>query len=205
MANDNQVAVVQNGIVYILQAGTPVFVKTADICTMTGKSNQWIGQLKSQGDLNAKKTKYGPMYELLPNMKAYCAKLETRSGDKDEEDRKTEKERKKWETSIKKSKATMEALKTKEILGKMHRSEDVAAMTEDLIYTIRGALLALPGRLAVATANAKDATEASNIITQEIYAIMEDLSNYKYDAGKYAERVQERLNMDSLATEDGDE
>ena len=27
----------------------------------------------------------------------------------------------------------------------MHRAEDVAALTEDLVYTIRGALNALPG------------------------------------------------------------
>ena len=45
MAAKKQDVVVEDGAVYVLRAGTPVYVKTADICSMTGKSNQWIGQL----------------------------------------------------------------------------------------------------------------------------------------------------------------
>ena len=37
-------AVIEDDAVYVLRTGTPIFVKTADICAMTGKSNQWIGQ-----------------------------------------------------------------------------------------------------------------------------------------------------------------
>ena len=51
-----------------------------------------------------------------------------------------------------------------ELQGKMHRSEDVAAMTTDLIYAIRGAMMALPGRLAVDVASANSPAEAAEII-----------------------------------------
>ena len=42
MAAKKQDVVVEDGAVYVLRAGTTVYVKTADICSMTGKSNQWI-------------------------------------------------------------------------------------------------------------------------------------------------------------------
>ena len=71
-------------------------------------------------------------------------------------------------------------------------SEDVAAMTEDLIYTIRGSLMALPGRLAMDVAAVSTAAEASEIIRKEVYEIMIDLSRYKYDPAKYEERVRTR-------------
>ena len=84
----------------------------------------------------------------------------------------------------------------------MHRSEDVAAMTEDLIYAIRGALLALPGRLAVDVANINTAAEASELIRAEVFKVMKELSQYKYDPQKYEERVRERRDWESFAAED---
>lgn len=98
---------------------------------------------------------------------------------------------------IKKAKATMMALEAKEIQGKMHRSEDVAALTSDLIYTIRGAFLALPGRLAVEVVQASNAAEAADIIRAEVYRAMESIAEYKYDPKKYEERVRERNRWDS--------
>ena len=71
-------AVIEDGAVYVLRAGTPIFVKTADICAMTGKSNQWIGQLVSQGTLNKKSTPHGSLFDLLATMRAYTAMLEER-------------------------------------------------------------------------------------------------------------------------------
>lgn len=98
---------------------------------------------------------------------------------------------------IKKAKATMMALEAKELQGKMHRSEDVAALTSDLIYTIRGAFLALPGRLAVEVVQAANAAEAADIIRAEVYRAMESIADYKYDQKKYEERVRERNRWDS--------
>lgn len=45
MGKDQSIAHVENGSVYVLQASSQDHVKTTDICPMTGKSNQWIGQL----------------------------------------------------------------------------------------------------------------------------------------------------------------
>jgi hypothetical protein len=191
-------AVIEDGAVYVLRAGTPIFVKTADICAMTGKSNQWIGQLVSQGTLNKKSTPHGSLFDLLATMRAYTAMLEERlnSAEEKKADSAAEKEKQEAEISIKKAKAIITVLEAKELQGKMHRSEDVAAMTEDLIYNIRSMLLALPGRLAVDVASTQDPAEAAEIIRREVYKIMEELSNYKYDPKKYEERVRERRSWD---------
>jgi len=191
-------AVIEDGAVYVLRAGTPIFVKTADICAMTGKSNQWIGQLVSQGTLNKKSTPHGSLFDLLATMRAYTAMLEERlnSAEEKKAESAAEKEKQEAEISIKKAKAIITVLEAKELQGKMHRSEDVAAMTEDLIYNIRSMLLALPGRLAVDVASTQDPAEAAEIIRREVYKIMEELSNYKYDPKKYEERVRERRSWD---------
>ena len=191
-------AVIEDGAVYVLRAGTPIFVKTADICAMTGKSNQWIGQLVSQGTLNKKSTPHGSLFDLLATMRAYTAMLEDRLNTAEEKKAESaaEKEKQEAEISIKKAKAIITVLEAKELQGKMHRSEDVAAMTEDLIYNIRSMLLALPGRLAVDVASTQDPAEAAEIIRREVYKVMEELSNYKYDPKKYEERVRERRSWD---------
>lgn len=205
VAKEKAIAEIKEGAVYVMQAGTPVYLKTADVCRMTGKSNQWIGQLTNQGILTKKQTPHGALYELTETMRAYIEMLDARAEERDDKEQKTEATRREAEAAFKKAKATVATLDAQERLGKMHRSEDVAAMTEDLIYTIRSGLLALPGRLAVDVMSAKDSAEASDIIEREIYKLMNELANYKYDAAKYQERVRERLNLEAADFADDDE
>ncbi|MCR4682274.1 MAG: hypothetical protein K5647_02965 [Clostridiales bacterium] len=133
---------------------------------------------------------------------SYLKKIEDSRADDAEKSADLKKKQVAAEVSLKQSKAIIAGLDVKERQGKMHRSEDVAAMTEDLIYTIRGALLSLPGRLAVDILEAGTASEASDIIRREVYAIMEELSRYEYDPAKYAEKVRERMKLEAAV---GDE
>ena len=110
----------------------------------------------------------------------------------DEEDQKLEKTRRRSEVQIKASKAMVAKLEAEELKGIMHRAEDVAAATEDLVYTIRGALMALPGRLAVDVAACSTPAEASEVIRRETHKVMRELAGYHYDPKKYEERVRER-------------
>ena len=80
MAAKKQDVVVEDGAVYVLRAGTPVYVKTADICSMTGKSNQWIGQLVAQGTLHKRSTPHGSLFDVAEAVRAYCSMLEARAG-----------------------------------------------------------------------------------------------------------------------------
>lgn len=202
---DKQAVIVEDGAVYVLQAGTPIYCKTADICSILGKSNQWIGQLTSQGTINKTKTKHGSLYNLSENLVAYIASLEKKSDD-DPETKKLEMDKQKAEVSLRTSKAIMANFNAKELQGKMHRSDDVAALTEDLVYTIRGELMALIGRLSTDLVGITDQAEMSAKIQDEVYAIMDTLSSYKYDSRKYEERVRQRLKKDNVeAAEDESE
>lgn len=115
---------------------------------------------------------------------------------KNKDNSKQEIEKQNAEIRIKNAKAVIAELEAKELQGKMHRSEDVAAMTEDLIYSIRTMLVALPGRLAVDVASTESSAEAAEVIRKEVFKVMQELSNYCYDPDKYEERVRERRNWE---------
>ena len=198
---DKKTAVVENGAVYVLQAGTPIYVKTADVCAILGKSNQWVGQLTSQGTLNKSKTAHGALYNLSESLSAYIKSIEDKSSDNPEQ-KEIELNKLKADVSLRTSKSIVAGLNAKELQGKMHRSEDVAAVTEDLVYTIRSALLALVGRLSTDLVGITDQAELSAKIQDEVYAVMETLSTYKYDSKKYEERVRQRLRKDSLEADE---
>ena len=201
---EKKIADIKDGVVYILQPGTPVYIRTADVSAMTGRTRQRIEQLVSDGALIRTPTSHGSMFNLRDTMKSYLSSIEDRIEEQTEDDKKIERKRKKSEAILKASKATIASLEAQERSGKMHRSEDVAAMTEDMVYAIRSSLLALPGRLAVDVVSAKDTAEASEIIRKEIYSVMEELSQYRYDPKKYEERVRERLNMDAITANEED-
>lgn len=193
-------------IIFSLQAGTPIFVKTADVCAATGKTNQWIGQLTAQGVINKTQTTHGALYNLFDTMKAYCAMLEERAKKLDEDSEAIEKRKKQAETKLKESKALMEEIKAKEFQGKMHRSEDVQAMTGDLLYFVRGSLVALAGRCATECANSSEPAEVQKIIEREVFSILKDLSEYKYSKKRYEELVRQRESIfDENTTEDDEE
>ena len=122
-----------------------------------------------------------------------------------EDDVKLDKARRQSEVTMKASKAQIAKLEMLELQGKIHRSEDVAALTEDLIYTVRGTLMALPGRLAVDVAAAANAAEAAEVIRKEVHKAMRELSNYRYDPKKYEERVRERRDWETVSGRDDDD
>jgi len=166
-------------------------VSTKELAIVLGLSTRRIQQLVQDGQFEAIKR---GRFNLAKSVSRY---IELQNKDETESD----KEKFEAELSIKKAKAIVAVLEAKELQGKMHRSDDIADMTEDLVFTIRGMLLALPGRLAVDVIHAQDSAEAAEIIRKEVYAIMEELSNYNYDPKKYEERVRERRRWD---IKDGD-
>lgn len=184
-------------VIFSLSAGTPIYVKTADICTATGKTNQWIGQLTSQGVIHKTKTNHGSLYNLFETIKAYCAMLEGRVKKPDTDAAVIELRRKEAEAKLKESKALIAELEAKEFQGKMHRSEDVQAMTAELLYYVRGSLIALAGRCATKCAATSEPAEVQKIIEEEVFLILKDLSEYKYDKKRYEELVRQRASFET--------
>ena len=180
---------------------TDTEVSTSELACILGISGRYIRQLAEDGQL--RKSSKG-RFNLCDSVQKYI-KSQSNEEAKNEADIKLEKARRTAEATLKASKAQIAKMEVEELQGKRHRSEDVAAMTEDLIYTIRGALLALPGRLAVDASTAKSPAEAAEIIRKEVYTVMQDLSEYRYDPKKYEERVRARRDWEIYGEGDSDD
>jgi len=186
---------------------TPGYCKTEELANLFGLTGQWINQLTRDGVIKRRDTPAGKRYNVVESVRAYTQYLRDKAASRGDKGIPEEKELEKFdaEVRIKKAKAQIAELEAKEVQGIMHRSEDVAAMTEDLIYTVRGSLMALPGRLAVDVSNAQTAAEASEIIRAEVFKLMEELSQYQYDPQKYEERVRDRMRWESGGGSDDDD
>ena len=171
---------------------TETEVSTTELACVLGITGRRIRQLAEDGQME--KVSKG-RFLLCESVHRYIASLSKETVS--EEDRRMEKASRTADVTLKASKAQIAKMEADELRGKMHRSEDVAAMTEDLIYTIRGSLMALPGRLAVDVAAAATPAEAAEIIRKEVHALMRELANYEYDPEKYEERVRERRNWEA--------
>lgn len=175
-------------------------VSVAELSVVLGKTPDRIYQLLRDGTLQ--NSKRGRLL-LADSVQRYISLIT--KDPVNEEDLKMERAKRTADVTMKASKAQIAKLEMQELLGKMHRSEDVAAMTEELIYAIRGMLVALPGRLAVDTSAAASPAEAAEIIRKEVFAVMEELARYRYDPRKYEERVRERKSWDNINGRDDDD
>ena len=199
--DDKEKVLLEDETVFILQPGLTIYVKTADICSMLGVSNQWVGQLTSQGTLNKMQTDHGKLFNLTDSIRAYMDSQNDKIK-KTAEERKMDKARATAEVKLKVAKATVAELQAQELRGKMHRSEDVQVFTQELIDTVKNALLSLPGRLAVEVSLCDTAEECSVLIKEAIRDVLNELSEYDYDPEKYEAMVRERQNLDEKAEED---
>lgn len=166
------------------------------------KSVRRIEQLKSEGVIKGKgrPTKY----DLFPTIQAYIEYLENKAygREKKQTDAQLETDRLASDARIKKAKAEMAELELKEIRGQMHRAADVEAITTDHVMYIRSMLMALPGKLAVDMARINAAPEAAERIKQEVFFILNRLTEYEYDPEEYKKRVLERRGLSIERQED---
>ena len=172
-------------------------VSSSELACVLGITGRNIRQLVEDGQLE----KASKGHFLLCD----CVKRYIKYKMRGKEEQKTESAIRAADVMLKASKAQIAKMEADELRGKMHRSEDVAAMTEDLIHTIRGSLMALPGRLAVDVAATATPAETAEIIRNEVHALMRELANYQYDPEKYEERVRERRKWEAGGGDADDE
>lgn len=175
-------------------------VSVSELAAVLGLSANRIYQMTTDGILQ--KTGRG-RFCLADSVQRYVGFITKEPVTEDEQ--KMEKARRMAEVQLKASKAKIVGLEADELQGKMHRSEDVEAMVADLLYAVRGALIALPGRLAVDVAQADTAAEVSEIIRQEVNKVLSEIAQYKYDPLKYEERVRQRMDWDSIMGDPDDD
>jgi len=171
-------------------------VTGAELAAVLGITGRRVQQLAQDGKI---KTVKKGKYVLDETVKLYCATLSVRA----EKMRDPVSEAiQQAELGTKKAKATKAVLETQELIGKMHRADDVALLVSEWFAAMRGMMLALPGRLAIDVSHITDPAEASERIRKEINLIMDEMMNYQYDPKKYEDLVRERLSWDKITIED---
>lgn len=186
----------------------PAYVTSTILARMFGLTARRVQQLTQDGIIETIQTSGGRRrYELEPTVRAYVQFLRDRADGRVEKTTAAQKEDQKLEAEIdlKRSKARMAQLELEELEGKMHRSEDVEAMTTDMVLSIRSMLMALPGQLAVDVVNVDTAAEAAEIIKQSVHNVLDELANYKYDPKEYRRRVRDRQGWQEYNALEADE
>lgn len=162
------------------------------IATIFGVTTRRVEQLKAEGVIQGqgKPTKY----DLLPTIQAYIKYLSDKAHGRErkEADAQLETDKLDAEKRIKQAKAEMAELELKELQGKMHRAEDVEARVTHYVLFFRSMLMAVPGKLAVDMAGTHTAAEQAERLKQEMYYILDRLSEFRYDPEEYKQLVMER-------------
>ena len=177
---------------------------TKVIAQIFGVSTRRVEQLKTEGVIKGqgKPTRY----DLLPTIQAYIKYLSDKANgrEKKEADAQLETEKLTAEKRIKMAKAEMAELELQELKGELHRASDVEAITADHVLYMRSMLMAMPGKLAVDVATMSSAAECAERIKQEVYTVLNNLADYRYDPDEYKRRVRERNGWNERA-DDSDE
>lgn len=168
-------------------------VKTTALAGILGVSARRVQQLAQDDVLRPVRRGW---FVLGDSVRRYLSFLERERKQANAEDLAQERQRRKADLDIKKARAVVALMEANELSGKMHRSEDVQAMTEQLIYAVRGALTAMPGRLAKDLAAAKTPVAASVIVRREVGAVLREIASFRYDPDAYEALVRDRRNWD---------
>ena len=179
---------------------------SAIIARLFGVTERRVQQLAKEGVIPAAKQR-PYQFDLLPTVQAYIKHLSDKANGKEKgaDTVQAESDKLRAEADLKQSKARIAEMQLAELEGKMHRSEDVEAMTNDLVYTVRSMIMALPGRLAMDVMQAGTAAEASAIIRAECYKILDELAGYKYDPEAYQRRVRDREGWSDTFADEADD
>ncbi len=180
------------------------YVDAKIIASLFGLTVRRIQQLTQDGVLRTEQVGKQRRYDLLQTVRAYVTYLQEKANSKggSKDDTENESRKIKADADLKATKAQIAEMELQELKGELHRSEDVEAMTTDLVFVIRGMIMALPGRLAIDLAPITSPAEISERIKQEANAILLELSNYEYDADAYKKRVRERQGWAELIKDD---
>lgn len=176
----------------------------AVIAKLYGSDVRRIQQLNASGVING----HGrpAMYDLEPTIMAlFQYQREIIQGkEKSRAMAELEEQKLQAEVDIKTAKAEAAQLELAELRGKLHRAEDVEAITSDHVLFLRSMLIGMPGKLAVDLGGTHTPAEQAERVKKEVYFILDQLSNYKYDPEEYKKRVMDRQGWDHRTGDDVD-
>lgn len=171
------------------EEGTGKWITSAELGIIIGKTDRSIQALAKTGVISCKKERGRNLYDLYTVIQEYIAYLAKSKGKKNSS---KEEQKLDEEVRLKRAKADMAELELDELRGVMHRSDDVEAAFNALIFEVRNMLMAMPGRIALDVVKAETPAEASALIARECADMLNDLSTFQYDPEEYKEKVRQR-------------
>lgn len=182
------------------------YQKADVIARLFGKTVRRIQQLTQDGILPTEQTPNGRRYDLLPTIQRYIKYLEDRAENKQPQSM-TEKLEAKLDAEIKykKAKADKARLELSELKGQMHRASDIEKLTNELVFSVRSMLLALPGRVAMDLASIDNPVEVSQYMARHVEALLDELAQHEYDPEVYKQMAREREGWNAKENDEDDE
>lgn len=186
---------------------TVEYKTSAQVAKIFRVSAKRVQQLTADGIIETEQTSKGRRYNWDKTVGDYVAYLADKAYGREKKETVAELEQQKLqaEVDMKRAKADAAKLELDELRGKLHRAEDVEAITTDHVLYFRSMLMAMPGKLAVDCANCKTAAEAAERIKKEVYFILNSLAEYRYDPDEYKRRVRERRGWEEEINGERDE
>lgn len=184
----------------------PDYRTSAQVAKVFRLTSKRVQQLTADGVIETEETPSGRRYNWDKTVEMYVAYLSEKAYGREKKEAMASLEEAKLsaEVEIKQSKAEAAKLELAELRGKMHRAEDVEAIFTDHVLFLRSMLLAMPGKLAVDLAGDHTAAEQAQTVKQEVYYILNNLSDYRYDPEEYKKRVMDRQGWETQREDEGD-
>lgn len=177
-----------------LNVNSENYITTRAMAILLCLTSERIRQLEDEGVFTSI-TKSGKKYfDLTPNIQSYIQHIKAKEKEKGDvaPDELTSAQMQIADLRYKTARAGKMEMELAELEGQMHRAEDVEVLVSDMIAKLRAGILALPGRLAVDTAEANTPMEASAIIKRAVDDLLNDTADYRYSAADYKRLVSER-------------
>lgn len=170
------------------------YQKADVIARLFGKTTRRIQQLTQDGILPTEETPQGRRYDLLPTIQRYIRYLEERIAKGGQSEALNAKLEKKLDAEIKykQAKADKAKLELDELKGTLHRADDIEKLTNELVFSVRAMLLAMPGRVAMDLSTINTAPEVSAYMARHVAALLDELATHEYNPDTYAQLVRER-------------
>lgn len=167
-------------------------VSSSVVAEALGFTDRRIRQLVDDGVLPARKVGKLLKFDLLEAVRAYIDYLREQLKTRDVSDGDLSEQKLQAEVDFRRAKAAEENLMLAELEGNMHRSEDVEASFEQLVYTMRSDLIAVPGRVAIDAAKAETPATAEKVVREAINEVLGHLADFRYDPAFYRKLVRDR-------------
>lgn len=161
------------------------------LANLFGLTPRRIQQLASSGVIPVIREKGGVnRYDLMQAIRGYVTYLQEtidRQRPADLTVREAASRKIKADADLKQAKADFASMERSRIAAGMHRAEDVEAMTDDLIATIRENVEAIPDELAEQLAPMKSPPEISDAIRRNVCEHLLRLSQYTFSPERTAQ------------------